>query len=89
MDTTLTAMSAAACLAHPVLPPITGASGTALTGARIGALTDLVPGAAIGLVSGSAAAPAYPAEGTTLSTFPLVTDSFTDATQVPPRGRPV
>ena len=83
MDTTLTATSAGACLAHPFMPPITGAEGTALSGVRFGAVAGLVPAAGTGLVLGSAAAPTYPPASR------LVTDSHTDATQVPPRGRPV
>ncbi len=81
METTLTAMSAAAGLALPFLPPIAGAEGTALSGLRIGAGAGLVP-AATGLVAG-ATAPAY------TPAFRPVTDSHTDATQVPLRGRPV
>ena len=79
MDLTLTATSAAASLAHPFMPPVVGAEGTAVSSARIGAVVGLVPVA--GLVGTTA--PAYP------PALRLVTDSHTDATQVPPRGRPV
>ena len=47
METTLTAVSAAALLAHPGLPPIPATEGTALSGVGIAA------------VAGSATAPAY------------------------------
>ena len=83
MDTTLTAMSAAACLASPFTPPTTGAQGTALSGLRLDAVAGFVPAAGTGLVLGSATGPAYPPASRLLS------NSHTDATQVPPRGRPV
>ena len=79
MDATLTATSAAACLASPLTPPTTGAQGTTVSGMRFGA----VAAAGAGLVVGSATGPAYP------PAFRLLSDSHTDATQVPPRGRPV
>ena len=85
MDTTLTATPAAGCPARTVMPPITGAEGTAMSGVRTRAVGGLVPAAATGPVAGpvGGTAPAY------TSAPRLVTDSYTDATQVLPRGRPV